>query len=188
MPCCDEMVTMRPRASPTGSWREHLLDGALAAEEHAAQADGHDRVPVVLARSRAGPSSGGRRGSRSAPSRRAARALDGGAHEQVDVAGARGIRGHEDAPPARSAISSTVGRPPSRGSSRTSPTTTWRPRRRSAAPSRGRARRPARDDDRLSPRGGPRRDRSRRQAHPGRWRRGLRVSAARAGSTGSGME
>ena len=38
---------IRPRASATGSWLEHLLHGALAAQEHAAQADGHDRVPVV---------------------------------------------------------------------------------------------------------------------------------------------
>ncbi len=50
---------------------EHLLDGPLAGEEHAAQPDGHDRVPVGLVASRAGASSGRPPGSRSAPSRRA---------------------------------------------------------------------------------------------------------------------
>ncbi len=50
MPCCEERLMIRPRASATGSWREHLLDGALAAQEDAAQPDVHDRVPVVLGR------------------------------------------------------------------------------------------------------------------------------------------
>ena len=158
---------MRPRASPTGSWVEHLLDGALAAEEHAAQADRHDRVPVVLAglEQALGVGAGDDRvGDHHV---QAPRPLHGGAHEQVDVIGARGVGLDERPATALLEDQIAVGRPPSRGSARTSPTTT-------SAPSAGEAQRhrapeargAARHDDRLS-----------RQARHGADRRRTRPSS-----------
>ena len=38
---------IRPRASPTSGWREHLADGRAAQQVRPAQVDRHHRVPVV---------------------------------------------------------------------------------------------------------------------------------------------
>ena len=142
---------MRPRASPTGLLGQHLLHRALAGEEHAAQADRHDRVPVVAVgleqalRVAAGEDRVGHHHVE------AAVALDGGAHEQVDVGGARGIRADERRATAALARSARRWSDRLRADPRARRRRRRRrPRPRSAGHRAAEARGSARDDDRLS--------------------------------------
>jgi hypothetical protein len=50
IPCWEEMFTIRPRASPRGSWLTALLHGPPAAEEHALEVDREHVVPLLFCR------------------------------------------------------------------------------------------------------------------------------------------
>ena len=119
------MITTLPRTSPTRLLFDHLRDGPFRPEEDTAQVDGHDRVPVLLRRLEQAlrPPTGDAR--RCTPSRRVGR----NARRQRRRGDRRRPRWRHRRPETAPALpsSSAIGSPPSTGSSRRSPTTTYAP-------------------------------------------------------------